>query len=136
MKPSGVHQPSSPNSDAEGSSPQTLDPGLGIHAERYASLQDSGNQQLLTRQLGLTLFRDMVLGRRFEDKCAEMYYRGKMFGFVHLYNGQEAVSTGVIKASRLKHDWYCSTYRDHVHALSCGVPAKEVMSELLGTSTG
>jgi pyruvate dehydrogenase E1 component alpha subunit len=78
----------------------------------------------------------MVLGRRFEDKCAEMYYRGKMFGFVHLYNGQEAVSSGVIKATRAKHDWYCSTYRDHVHALSCGVPAQEVMSELFGKSTG
>lgn len=38
--------------------------------------------------------RDMILGREFEDKCAEMYYRGKMFGFVHLYSGQEAVSTG------------------------------------------
>jgi pyruvate dehydrogenase E1 component alpha subunit len=78
----------------------------------------------------------MVLGRRFEDKCAEMYYRGKMFGFVHLYNGQEAISTGVIKATRAKYDWYCSTYRDHVHALSCGVPASEVMSELFGKSTG
>ena len=42
-------------------------------------------------------------GRRFEDKCAEMYYRGKMFGFVHLYNGQEAVSTGVIKAMKMQH---------------------------------
>ena len=40
------------------------------------------------------LYRDMVLGRDFEDMCAQMYYRGKMFGFVHLYCGQEAVSTG------------------------------------------
>ena len=40
------------------------------------------------------LYRDMVLGRDFEDMCAQMYYRGKMFGFVHLYSGQEAVSTG------------------------------------------
>ena len=82
------------------------------------------------------LYRDMTLGRRFEDKCAEMYYRGKMFGFVHLYNGQEAVSTGVIRAMKLQHDWFCSTYRDHVHALSCGVPAREVMSELFGKETG
>ena len=72
----------------------------------------------------------MTLGRRFEDKCAKMYYRGKMFGFVHLYNGQEAISTGVIGAMK-KHDWFCSTYRDHVHALSAGVPSFEVMSELL-----
>ena len=39
-----------------------------------------------------------MLGRNFEDMCAQMYYRGKMFGFVHLYNGQEAVSTGIIKS--------------------------------------
>ncbi len=59
-----------------------------------------------------------------------------MFGFVHLYNGQEAISTGVIGAMQLKHDWFCSTYRDHVHALSAGVPAREVMSELFGKETG
>ena len=46
----------------------------------------------ITHDEGLVLYEDMVLGRAFEDKCAEMYYRGKMFGFVHLYNGQEAVS--------------------------------------------
>ena len=90
----------------------------------------------LSRDEALVLYRDMVLGRRFEDKCAEMYYRGKMFGFVHLYNGQEAVSTGVIKAMKAQHDWFCSTYRDHVHALSAGVPAREVMSELFGKETG
>ena len=90
----------------------------------------------LTREEALTIYRDMVLGRRFEDKCAEMYYRGKMFGFVHLYNGQEAVSSGVIKAMKTQHDWFCSTYRDHVHALSAGVPAREVMSELFGKETG
>ena len=90
----------------------------------------------LTQEEGLVLYEDMVLGRLFEDKCAEMYYRGKMFGFVHLYNGQEAVSTGVIKALRAKGDYVCSTYRDHVHALSAGVPAKEVMAELFGKETG
>ena len=90
----------------------------------------------LTREEALTIYRDMVLGRRFEDKCAEMYYRGKMFGFVHLYNGQEAVSSGVIKAMKTQHDWFCSTYRDHVQALSAGVPAREVMSELFGKETG
>lgn len=89
----------------------------------------------LGREEGLLLYRDMVLGRFFEDKCAEMYYRGKMFGFVHLYNGQEAVSTGVIKAMR-PDDYVCSSYRDHVHALSTGVPAREVMAELFGKATG
>ena len=105
------------------------------HAERLTSLT-KGESANIDRETGLMLYRDMTLGRRFEDKCAEMYYRGKMFGFVHLYNGQEAVSSGVIGAMKLKHDWFCSTYRDHVHALSAGVPAKEVMSELFGKETG
>lgn len=83
----------------------------------------------------LELYEDMLLGRSFEDMCAQMYYRGKMFGFVHLYNGQEAVSTGVIKALE-KSDYVCSTYRDHVHALSKGVPSSIIMAELFGKETG
>ncbi|MBD2194132.1 MULTISPECIES: pyruvate dehydrogenase (acetyl-transferring) E1 component subunit alpha [Calothrix] len=91
----------------------------------------------ITKEEGLRLYEDMVLGRSFEDKCAEMYYRGKMFGFVHLYNGQEAVSTGIIQgAMRPGEDYVSSTYRDHVHALSAGVPAREVMAELFGKATG
>lgn len=89
----------------------------------------------INREDGLRVYQDMVLGRMFEDKCAEMYYRGRMFGFVHLYNGQEAVSSGIVKALR-SDDYVCSTYRDHVHALSAGVPAREVMAELFGKATG
>jgi pyruvate dehydrogenase E1 component alpha subunit len=96
----------------------------------------NAEQANITREEGLLLYEDMVVGRLFEDKCAEMYYRGKMFGFVHLYNGQEAVSTGVIRAMRQGEDYVCSTYRDHVHALSAGVPAREVMAELFGKETG
>ena len=113
----------------------TQSPQSGEHAERISNLIKSEPANI-DRETGLFLFRDMTLGRRFEDKCAEMYYRGKMFGFVHLYNGQEAVSTGVIGAMQRQHDWFCSTYRDHVHALSAGVPAREVMSELFGKETG
>ncbi len=94
----------------------------------------SSSLQLTAAEVAI-LYEDMVLGRTFEDKCAEMYYRGKMFGFVHLYNGQEAVASGVIKAMR-PDDYVCSTYRDHVHALSAGVPANEVMAELFGKATG
>jgi pyruvate dehydrogenase E1 component alpha subunit len=104
-------------------------------AERTLPKFDASSVNL-TKEEGLVLYEDMVLGRLFEDKCAEMYYRGKMFGFVHLYNGQEAVSSGITKALRAKGDYVCSTYRDHVHALSAGVPAKEVMAELFGKETG
>ena len=108
---------------------------METHVERISNLQGL-DRAILDRETGLNLYEDMNLGRRFEDKCAEMYYRGKMFGFVHLYNGQEAISTGVIGAMKKKHDWFCSTYRDHVHALSAGVPSFEVMSELFGKETG
>ena len=74
-------------------------------------------------QVAADLYKDMFLGREFEEMCAQMYYRGKMFGFVHLYSGQEAVSTGVIRHLR-QDDYICSTYRDHVHALSKNVPAR------------
>ena len=83
----------------------------------------------------MVLYEDMILGRSFEDMCAQMYYRGKMFGFVHLYNGQQAVSTGFIKLLT-KSDSVVSTYCDHVHALSKGVSARAVMSELFGKVTG
>ena len=108
---------------------------METHVERISNLRGS-ERATLDRETGFNLYEDMTLGRRFEDKCAEMYYRGKMFGFVHLYNGQEAISTGVIGAMKKKHDWFCSTYRDHVHALSAGVPSFEVMSELFGKETG
>lgn len=96
---------------------------------------DPSTHPVLNREQALILYRDMTLGRMFEDKCAEMYYRGKMFGFVHLYNGQEAVSTGVIKSLKPT-DYVASTYRDHVHALSTGVSARAVMAELFGKATG
>ncbi|MBE9057541.1 pyruvate dehydrogenase (acetyl-transferring) E1 component subunit alpha [Sphaerospermopsis sp. LEGE 08334] len=104
--------------------------------ERTLPKFDTSTVQI-TKAEGLELYEDMTLGRFFEDKCAEMYYRGKMFGFVHLYNGQEAVSSGIIRgAMRPGEDFVSSTYRDHVHALSAGVPAREVMAELFGKATG
>ena len=132
----GIQRDSMSKAPKKTSSREAETPSTGRQdAERLSTLM-SKKPANLNREIGLNLFKDMTLGRRFEDKCAEMYYRGKMFGFVHLYNGQEAISTGVIGAMKLKHDWFCSTYRDHVHALSAGVPAREVMSELFGKETG
>ncbi|KPQ34990.1 MAG: pyruvate dehydrogenase E1 component alpha subunit PdhA [Phormidesmis priestleyi Ana] len=93
------------------------------------------SESQVTRDEGHLIYEDMVLGRYFEDKCAELYQRGKVKGFVHLYNGQEAVCSGVVKAMRAD-DYVCSTYRDHVHALSAGVSARAVMAELFGKETG
>lgn len=83
----------------------------------------------------LDLYHQMVLIRRVEERGAELYQQGKIGGFMHLYIGQEAVSTGVISA-REPRDRVITAYRDHGVALNCGIPAQEVLAELLGKATG
>ncbi len=83
----------------------------------------------------LDLYYQMVLIRRVEERGAELYQQGKIGGFMHLYIGQEAVSTGLV-AARLPQDRFITAYRDHGLALNVGIPAEQVMAELLGKSTG
>jgi pyruvate dehydrogenase E1 component alpha subunit len=77
----------------------------------------------------------MVVIRILEGRSAELYQQGKIGGFLHLYIGQEAVSTGLISA-RKPQDRVITAYRDHGVAINCGISAKEVMAELLGKATG
>lgn len=87
------------------------------------------------KTLNRDLLHSMMLQRRFEERCAEMYAIGKIGGFCHLYIGQEAVSSGVIMA--LRHDDYViTTYRDHGQALVRGITPNAVMSELFGRQDG
>lgn len=83
----------------------------------------------------LDLYYQMVLIRRLEERSAELYQQGKIGGFLHLYIGQEAVSTGVV-AARKPQDRIITAYRDHGVALNTGISADEVMAELLGKATG
>jgi len=83
----------------------------------------------------LELYYQMVLIRRLEERAAELYQQGKIGGFLHLYIGQEAVSTGLISA-RKPQDRLITAYRDHGVAINAGIPAREVMAELLGKSSG
>src|SRR5271169_3566465 len=81
------------------------------------------------------LYRRMVLIRRFEEKTAEMYSRGKITGFCHLYAGEEAVAVGAIAALNSK-DYVVSTYREHGHCLAKAASPRAVMAELFGKATG
>ena len=83
----------------------------------------------------LDLLRTMLLIRRFEEKSAEMYMRGKIGGFLHLYIGEEAIATGVM-ATLQPQDYIVSHYREHGHALARGVEPHRIMAELFGRSTG
>lgn len=82
------------------------------------------------------LLREMIFYRRFEERCFEAYMERKIGGFLHLYSGQEAVATGVLETARRGHDYVITGYRDHVHAIKTGAPAREVMAELYGKETG
>ncbi len=83
----------------------------------------------------LDMLQKMLLGRRFEERTAEMYAMQKIGGFCHLYIGQEAVAVGAIGALQPDDYIFCS-YREHVHALVKGSDPRRVMAELFGRDTG
>ncbi|HEX9012587.1 MAG TPA: pyruvate dehydrogenase (acetyl-transferring) E1 component subunit alpha [Anaerolineaceae bacterium] len=83
----------------------------------------------------LDLYHQMVVIRHIEERAAELYQQGKIGGFLHLYIGQEAVSTGII-SMRQPNDRVITAYRDHGVAYNCGISAREIMAELLGKETG
>ncbi len=78
---------------------------------------------------------EMVLGRRFEEKCAEVYRMGKIGGFCHLYIGQEAIGIGSMMALQ-PDDMVITSYRDHVQAMVKGISPEAVMAELYGKEGG
>ena len=81
------------------------------------------------------LLRTMVMIRRYEETCAELYQAEKIRGFLHLYIGEEAVATGVIAALRPE-DGVVATYREHGHALALGVHPGRIMAEMYGNVEG
>lgn len=89
----------------------------------------------LTKQQLLDMYHDMVLIRRFEEKCADFYQQGKIGGFLHLYIGHEATGVGAVHAMQ-QDDHVITAYRDHGIALARGLDPKACMAELLGKSTG
>ncbi len=92
--------------------------------------------QALTEPEGaLSLLREMIRIRRFEEKCAELYSASKIRGFLHLYIGEEAVAVGAIQPLTADDAMVC-TYREHGHALVRGVSASAIMAEMYGKASG
>jgi len=78
----------------------------------------------------------MLFWRKFEDKLAQVYIQQKVRGFLHLYNGQEAVLAGALHAMDLSKDKMITAYRNHVQPIGMGVDPRRVMAELYGKATG
>ena len=87
------------------------------------------------RETLLRIFYQMLLIRRFEEKCAESYSLGKIGGFCHLYIGQEAVGVGAISALR-EDDYVLTSYREHGQAIAKGITPEAIMAELYGKFGG
>lgn len=83
----------------------------------------------------LSLYKSMQLARAFENACNQQYMQGKIRGFMHLDNGQEAIP-GLLNYAIKNDDKKFSYYREHTHALASGVEAGEIMAELMMKDTG
>lgn len=84
----------------------------------------------------LKWYKDMSFWRKFEDKCRSLYLKQKIRGFLHLYNGQEAIPAGLVHAMDLKKDKMITAYRCHIFPIAMGVNPKNIMAELFGKNTG
>lgn len=90
----------------------------------------------ITKQTYLSWYENMLFWRKFEDKLAQVYINQKVRGFLHLYNGQEAVLAGALHAMDLTKDKMITAYRNHPQPIGMGVDPKRVMAELYGKATG
>src|SRR5215831_727600 len=100
-----------------------------------ASKQTKTTAPSENRDTLVKLFHQMLLIRRFEEKCAESYSLGKIGGFCHLYIGQEAVGVGSISALR-DDDYVLTSYREHGQAIAKGISPDAIMAELYGKAGG
>jgi pyruvate dehydrogenase E1 component alpha subunit len=90
----------------------------------------------ITKETYLTWYKDMLLWRKFEDKASALYIQQKIRGFLHLYNGQEAVLAGCMHAMEIGTDKMITAYRNHVQPIGLGVDPKFIMAEMFGKVTG
>ncbi|CAN5624477.1 pyruvate dehydrogenase (acetyl-transferring) E1 component subunit alpha [soil metagenome] len=112
-----------------------VDPKVSQNEHKERKKSQKGLIKNVEPELLKEMLYQMVLGRIFEQKCAEVYRIGKIGGFCHLYIGQEAVAIGSMMTLR-EDDLVITAYRDHVQAMVKGIPPEAVMAELYGREGG
>lgn len=80
-------------------------------------------------------YKDMLLIRKFEERCSQLYIQQKFGGFLHLYIGQEALAVAAASACK-KGDKHITAYRDHGHPIALGTNPRILAAELYGKATG
>lgn len=88
-----------------------------------------------SKETYLHWYENMLVMRRVEEKCGELYIQQKIRGFCHLYIGQEALVAGA-ETAITKDDRVITAYRDHAHPIGRGMHPKYMIAELMAKSTG
>jgi len=96
----------------------------------------SNKKPKFSKETYMKWYESMLMMRRFEEKCGQLYVQQKFGGFCHLYIGQEAVLAGMVSAMDQEKDRVITAYRDHAHPIALGTDPKYVMAELFGKTTG
>jgi TPP-dependent pyruvate/acetoin dehydrogenase alpha subunit len=97
--------------------------------------QETAQTTAESPEVGLDLYRRMLLIRRFEELVQSLFLRGEVYGTTHLCSGQEAVSVG-FASTLAEDDRVACTYRGHGHLLARGLAPEALLGELLGRTTG
>lgn len=92
-------------------------------------------EEALTKEKAVWMYQKMLEIRYFEDRVHQLFAKGILPGFVHLYAGEEAVAAGVC-AHLNDEDTITSTHRGHGHCIAKGCDLKGMMAEIYGKSAG
>jgi pyruvate dehydrogenase E1 component alpha subunit len=90
------------------------------------------NEITMTKEELLEHFRLMYTMRRMEITCDNEYKARNIRGFCHLYDGQEAVATGINAAFEPEDSWITS-YRCHCISLARGGNVQTFLRNCLET---
>lgn len=93
------------------------------------------SEKKFSKETYMFWFESMLLVRRFEEKCGQLYGQQKIKGFCHLYIGQEACASGAVSALK-EGDKYITSYRDHGQPLVLGTDPGAILAEMYGKATG
>ncbi|MHB9038166.1 MAG: thiamine pyrophosphate-dependent dehydrogenase E1 component subunit alpha [Armatimonadota bacterium] len=89
----------------------------------------------MTKEIKLSMLETMLKIRKAELQLAVMFKNGKIPSGAHLYEGEEAIASGVCANLRMD-DQIASTHRGHGHCIAKGMEPKRMIAEVCAKSTG